>query len=232
MAIFDTNAVLDLVNSYNKTKSDETAELILELCNPLMVYIINIYNTVDNDDVLQEVSIKLLASLKSYNGDKGSVHTYFSRVIRNCCITYYHKHIAKETHYDLDDETINFGVYINENVILQGLMKRNKVRFPSVECIDEITEIVYASINEGLDKGRTLVREISNKYGLSRDNSLVIYSSSLVYLRMLLYNDCNNNNNYDYLLDEFSLSGEIREVLGDEIFNKLINIFYGLIVHL
>jgi RNA polymerase sigma factor (sigma-70 family) len=232
MKIFDPDKVGSLVTEYQTTGSEEILLKIIDESNSLIKYIVNSCNPVDPQDMIQEATIKLCKSLKSFDVKKANTHTYFARVIKNSCITYFHRDERGAGDCDYDEETLgeSYKIEDSDNEILMDIVARNRKRFPSlpIKTIDEITEMIYLSMIEGLDKGRTVVRNISNIYKITRDETIVIYSSSLIYLRLKHY----DQRNVDVKIEEFSLSQEMQEILGEEMFHKMLNVFSGVTIHM
>jgi RNA polymerase sigma factor (sigma-70 family) len=231
MKIFEPDVVRNLVVKYQAGDKDVATD-ILEACTPLTNYTVRNYNPIDPDDMRQEALIKILKSIDHFDIEKADVHTYFSRVIRNACITYFHKNEKGADDCDLDDESMITEAYdmsVKSDELLEELMTRNKKRFPSLksEVMDAITEAIYLSIYDGLERGRTVVRQISKTYEIPRDKVLSIYGSSIIYLRQKFPESFDK----DIVSDEFSLLPELKEVLGDENFVNLINTFSGIIIH-
>jgi RNA polymerase sigma factor (sigma-70 family) len=232
MKIFNTEVIADLVRQY-QAGNKEVIESILEECTPLVNYMVRNCNPADDDDMRQEVFIKIIKSLEHFNPDKANVHTYFSRVIRNTCITHFHKDMRGAGDCDLDDESQgleSIGISFKLDDTMSDLLQRNRQRFPSMPAakIDAITEMAYLSIYDGLDKGRTVVRQISKTYDMPRENALAIYSSTIIYLRQKFSESCDNV----VEIDEFSLLPELKELLGEDNFSKLITSFSGIIIHM
>lgn len=232
MKIFDPDLVRRLVKQH-QTGDKEIASAILDACTPLVNYTVRNCNPIDADDMRQEALIKILKSIDHFDIDKADVHTYFSRVIRNSCITYYHKNEKGADDCDLDDESMIGEVYDmshKPDELLEDLICRNKKRFPSMnpELMNTITEAIYLSIYDGLERGRTVVRQISKTYEIPRENVLSIYGSSIIYLRQKFP----ENFDKEIIQEEFSLLPELKEVLGDDNFVNLINTFSGIIIHI
>ena len=231
MKIFDSEKVAGLLERYNAGEVEVLEDLLVQV-NPLVSFMLNMYNSAEQDDMGQEVLIKLVASFKHYKSDVAGIHTYFSTVIRNTCITYFHKHRKHDCEDDLDDETKvhSYEFDCEGDSILSDLLERNRERFPSVQqdVMDSITEFVYASIHEGLNKGRSAIREIASTFHMNREQALAIYSSTVVHLRMK-YNDSEKN---PLEVNEFSLSPELVQFMGEESFCNMTKIFSGVIIHL
>jgi RNA polymerase sigma factor (sigma-70 family) len=232
MSIFNSEKVDELVSSYKETGDEDVLLEILEECRPLMEFIAKGCNPVDMEDMIQDARIKLVKSLKSYDPSKSNTHTYFARVIKNSCITHFHRDNRGAGDCDLDDETEDPRQTSPEisDTFLSDSILRNRLRFPSLDTdvIDGITELIYHSICDGLDKGRTTVRLISKEFNVTREQAITIYSSTLIYFRMKF----EGHKVLDVSIDEFSLSPEMLEILGKDAYAKIVNTFSGVIIHM
>ena len=172
MGIVDNDKLCFLLTEYSTSHDEDIFADIIESLTPLINFMISMYNPPDPDDMRQEVHIKIFKSSDKYDESKGSPHTFYSRVIRNACISTYHKDSKHDDLYELDDECSGGSDIIDRNVnydILLEVIQRNIERFPSLEPIEveEITIYIYYSICNGMNKVRSIIRQISNSYCVS-----------------------------------------------------------------
>ena len=151
MKIYDPEVVGYLISKYSSeadaAMKEGIAMSILEECFPLVQFFVNMYNPVSKEDMAQDARIKVYKSLGKFDPSKANTHTYFSKVIRNACITHFHKDSRGAGECDLEDEddagiVTTYDTYSDQ--ILKDMIARNRARFPSIESIiDEITEYIY-----------------------------------------------------------------------------------------
>lgn len=235
MRIFDPEKVADLVKSWKETRSNDILNSILVESTPLATYIAKNYNSEDTEDLVQNALLKIITCLDHYNPDVSNVHTYFSTVIRNSCITHYVKTktymSAESVHLDDIENSAVFQSFDNseqDDCDEKELILRNMERFPSLkdDIIAEATRTIYRLTRDGMkNKSRGIVSTLVKKYGLSRTYAKTVYRSTIIFMRM--QNISNSSCKYNDKLIEMSIMPELREFLGEESYGKFICVFSG-----
>jgi len=223
--IFDSRTVSALVMIWQQTKDTDTLARILDGSNSLIEAIVSNFDSYYREDLIQEARARLIFAMEFYNPKISSLHNYFTTVIRNRCATFLAREARQpDSHEEITqhDET---GVDIGEELLLE-LIARNRQRFPSVDTqdVDGITGFIYDGFCLG-GKCNAIIGDLLCRYDMSRSEAMVMYNSTIAYLRGQLKAYA-----ADYKSDpsEFSLMWDVRELLGDELYQSYVLRFAGM----
>jgi DNA-directed RNA polymerase specialized sigma24 family protein len=223
--IFDCNYVTELVERWKLSHDTKLLEVILDQSNSLIEAIVSGYDSFYRDDLIQESRLKLQYSLPYFDKSVANLHTFFTTVIKNICLSYLRKQSRYAEEFPIDAfEYVEQSCNSSANYdILEDLIIRNRQRFPSipVDIIDDASERLYAELSEQLTR-RTIVKNLTELFE-DRNIASVFYTSSLIYLRSKHFYDMVHNFQYD----EFSLYKDLLEIFGKETTNKISIILAG-----
>lgn len=224
--VFDGPKITELVIKWEATQSSELLGQILEGSQGLIEAIVSKFHYSYREDLIQECNAKVIKVLGYYNPEIGSLHNYLTTVIKNTCITFVEKEgreAAADADIDLDElcgDEVSYDVGM-----LEELIERNRHRFPSlpVSVIDDITNIVYDNILEnGLN--RLTIGNIVQRAKINKSITMVVIYSTVVYLRMRYKDYCMPS----LIDDEFTLLPELKELIGESLYQQSIVVFSGL----
>jgi RNA polymerase sigma factor (sigma-70 family) len=203
---------------------------ILALSTSLVESIVSIYNPVDRDDLIQESMLRIQYACKHFNHEKASLHTYFTTVIRNICTTYSGRQGKDLLTDDMNAEdtvieVVTEDIMPSDDETLCELRQRNRMRFPSLLPldIDAYTDFIYKSFLIG-DTQRTVLHNLVSKFSISRRIALIVYNSTVVYLRISNQGFCKQST----VTDEMSLTTDLKAVIGEEMYAQVIVAFAGI----
>jgi RNA polymerase sigma factor (sigma-70 family) len=241
LKIFDSDKVTSLVESWINTRDKEILNEILEETRPLAKYIARRYNSESTEDLEQGSLLKIMSSLDHYDPKIANVHTYFSTVIRNFCITSYLKvkncdHFESNCLEDIENskyfQTTDV-VEVDGDTEVQELISRNLLRFPSLseEIVKKATRSIFFMTRDGIhNKSRGIVSSLVRNYKLNRIQAKILYRSTITYMRMKHIS--NSQYSADNKTLEMSLLPELREFLGDSEYSKFICVFSGTTINI
>jgi RNA polymerase sigma factor (sigma-70 family) len=234
LRIFDSDKVYALIIKWREDRDKDTLNEVLEASRQLALYIAAKYDSQNPEDLVQEALLKVMSSLDHYDASVANVHTYFSTVIRNACITHYVK-IKTYSNVEvmcLDDiENSSFiKTYdnIDDNCELEELIIRNLDRFPSLspELTKQATMVIYILTRDGVhNKSRGVVSNLVKNFKISRTIAKILYRSTIAYMRM--QHITNSTVRDSQKIPEISLLPEVKEFLGDDAYKQFICIFSG-----
>jgi hypothetical protein len=234
--IFDCDAVTSLVLEWQSSGDIVTLTHIMEGSQRLVEAIVSGYDSSLREDLIQESYIKVQYAIKYFDPTISNLHNYLTTVIRNICSTYVSKHyhdanpIIDMDVSDMEELKGDGGCEPPEgdDSLLLELIVRNRTRFPSigVEDIDDITSAIYYGINNGGNKYRYITADISVRFNYDVTIVGMVYNSTLAYMRCKFIQsslpvDCSG---------EFNLLPDVREVLGDAVYQKLVTVFSGMTI--
>lgn len=241
MKIFDAEVVSELVIRWKNTKDQNILQQILVETNDLARHIANGYTSAEVDDFSQEALIKVMSSLEHYNSSISNIHTYFSTVIRNSCITQYAKaktcdSIESDSIQDVENSErmqVNDVDTSEESCYIDELIDRNISRFPSLssEIITQSTKLIYCLTRDGThNKSRGVVSALVNTYNMSRTLAKIVYRSTIIHMRMELLS--NASTTISMKNQEMSILPELREFLGDDTYARFLCTFTGTTINI
>lgn len=219
--IFDNKLVLHLLNEYNSTNNQDVLVELLDACNPLMEAVVSKYNKDYRDDMLQECRIKALRAFQTFDPTRTKAYSYFSIVFNNVCITWMSK--VGSPHYELQDH-IKAPVSTMQEIITD-VYDRNVERFPSMRLkyIYKATRVICIGLGCG-----SSVKEIIDAVDLlfnDKNMSTAFVQSTLIYMRL---KHENNVGKIHTDTDEYSILTDLKEIVGDELYEWLIILFSGM----
>lgn len=227
--IFDCKKITTLVLEYQQTQKDETLEEILLGSTKLVESIVSKYDYRLREDLIQEAYYKLQKAIKSFNPSVSNLHNFFTTVIINCCNTHTKKagrgYIANEIQ-DVDLCTNIVYDYADDGSLLLELKIHNRKRFPSISTntIDSISSFLLSSIRTS-ESSRKILEYITTRYKLSRKQASIVYYSTLIYLRSYFKNFVEvGNSSYN----EFTLQPDMKEFLGEDLYDRYVVVFGGI----
>lgn len=226
--IFEGKEVTVLVVEWQRTHDAVLLENILAKSQKLIEVIVSSYDPNYRDDLIQESYARLQYAIPFFNPNISTLHNYFTTVIRNRCATYLRKQ-GREPQIDIDLQlTGDRDSYpVDDEELLHNLVAHNRKRFPSMSCedIDGISEFVYFSLIDNTSRRGVVVR-LMEMFNVSRTVATVIYHSSIIHLRSnYILVDCDEN-----CPQEFSLLIDLREKIGNELFDEISTLFSGMYV--
>lgn len=232
--IFECDEVTQLVCNWQKTRDPMLMSQILISSTSLVESIVSIYNPVDRDDLIQESMLRIQYACKHFKSDRSSLHTYFTTVIRNICTTYSGRQGKDLLTEDMNTEDTTIEV-VTEDIMpsndetLCELRQRNRLRFASLLPldVDVYTDFIYKSFLVG-DTQRIVLHNLVSKFSISRHMALIVYNSTVVYLRISNQGFCKQST----VTDEMSLATDLKAVVGEEIYAKVILAFQGMNIKL
>lgn len=231
--IFNCDHVTELVDSWLITDDVETLDRIMRGSYRLASVIAAKFPKTYREDLIQECLLRIPYAVQHYNKEISSLHKYLTSVFINRCLTYI-KYEERQQRLASDlgylHEAIAIDIYDIKEELLREITIRNRKRFPTipVDVLDSVSEYVLECILDGMSikgKSRGAIAYIVANYGLRRNVALVIYHSTLVYLRTqysgFRFADVDNPK-------ELSLLPELKNILGDEAYKRISIIFSGL----
>lgn len=233
--IYDTDRVENLIRQYQEGK-ERVLEEILEESRSLVEVLVTPYTTDDTEreDLIQECFIKIMKVLPRYNPDVGNAHSYFTTVIRNCCNDYINKiNKQKRLVKELKIEPERFEpatMPAKQEHLLVELKERNRRRFPSipVDELDTATEFIFHCMINGIHgKSQGAIKELNETYEMNRHTAMILYHSSLVYLRHKYHREARPEH---VPPKEISLLPELKEIIGEEAYEHLSVVLSGMYV--
>jgi hypothetical protein len=233
--IFDCDKVTDLTLQWQANKDVETLSLILENTRSLIEAIVSGYDSTMRDDLIQESYMRIQYSLTYFNPKISSLHNYFTTVIHNCCNSYVSKqsrNYGQTT--EVPDEIVEAirGNRCDEpengDQNLLELIIRNRERFSSIDVgdIDDITTTIYNSLKYTGNKFRLIVSQVSQQFNYEPAVIGIIYNSTLCHIRSK-YTGFTSVVDYS---GEFNLLPDLKEVLGNDAYQRLVTMFAGMII--
>lgn len=229
--IFDSDKTTKLIRKWKIQRTIELLSDVLLECETLVEVIASKFDNIYRDDLIQESYIRIQYSLQFFDADKGNLHKYLTSVITNACLSY----IGKENrHFQYEEHEIVIGdEAINDDDIeqaLSDLIIRNRIRFPSVptDMIDDMSEFIFISILDGIGgKSRGAIRQLTHNFDVLRSIATTVYHSSLIYLRtkyFIVHGNVTQDPN------EFSLTSDIRDIIGNKSFDAISILFSGMYI--
>lgn len=232
--IFNNKEATELFLRWKKAQDSESEEILeefLDVSRSLLEAVTYKYSKqMDHDDLIQECTIRVLKALESYDPTITTLHTFLTTVIINHCNTCVNKEKRQnftdlEIREDIEPRVIHD---YSDNEIINDLIIRNRQRFPSLptETIDEITELIYDLSKDGIaNKSKGIIAAISEGFPINRYIAIVIYHSTLIYLRRCYIDRIVLHDVEDP--DEFSLLYDFQEIFGDEAYIRIYQLFTG-----
>ena len=227
--IFDCDLVTDLVIEWQDTQDNVVLSDIVEHSRPLVEAIVSTFDYEYRDDLIQESLIRIQRAIVSFNPDISNLYNYFVTVIRNICITYLKKQ-GKEPFTSIEEYDIFYEYIDDEEYILADLIARNRHRFPSipVDDVDDVTEFIYHVLAGEGKRPTGVISELMENFDLEHPIATVIYHSTIVYLRGKYRTNANGN----ISTTEFSLTRDLEELLGEDMFSKIALMFHGMYIRI
>lgn len=238
LRIFDGEKVSSLILRYNETGDNTVLDEILINTQELANYIAYRYSSDRAEDLAQEALIKVMNSLKHYDPNISNVHTYFSTIIRNSCITQYAKAKVADDCDSIDDVENSLLLQTIDNTDseefsdVQELILRNKQRFTSLspELVTKVTKSIYYLTRDGIhNKSRGIVSNLVKNFKINRVQAKILYRSTLTYMRM---QRLSNSEYKNPVLQEMTILPEVREFLGVEKFAEFMCVFSGTTINI
>jgi len=231
--IFDCPYVTELVERWKYTQDPKILDLILQHTTNLIEAIVSGYDSAHRDDLIQESYLRVQYALPFFNGRISNLHTYLTTVIKNICATYLRKQSRLSTELQVD-MTMHGEIFEDRSMpesddILDDLLVRNRLRFPSVDVcvIDELTERLYSDMTFSLSK-RAIISNLVEISGCTRQFAVVVYTSSVIYLRSR-YVSCADTTNA--IIDvELSVIPDIEELIGTKAGALVCDVLTGMTV--
>ena len=227
--IFDCEYVTELVDKWRISQDPKVLEVILEQTGSLIEAIVSGYDSLYREDLIQEASLRIQYALPYFDKHIASLHTYFTTVIKNICLSYLHKQNQYVAEYPIDlfEYSIIFvqdtqGGYTD---ILEDLIIRNRQRFPSIptESIDESSELICDAMAAGINK-RLVIKKLFTIVGVDKKIATTLYVSSLMYLRCKYSKTAKPIVEYD----EFSIYTDMELLFGKDVSESISIILSGL----
>lgn len=231
LIIFKCDEVTQQVLKWQKTHDKSLLADILDGCRRLVEAIASAFDYTMRDDLIQESFVKIQYALPFFDPNISNLHTYLTTVIRRCCLTYVYKY-SMEDSVDLDLLPHPVSVLEeNDAYIVDALIEHNRERFPSIpaDALDEATEYIYYAIRDKIKgKSRGAVAHLMGEFDFHRRVATVLYHTSLVFLRRLYIDK------FSYIMGEnaieFSLLPELKETVGEEVYNAMLVLFSGMYI--
>lgn len=229
--IFDCAYVTELVDKWKISQDPKLLEVILEQTGSLIEAIVSGYDSLYREDLIQEASLRIQYALPYFDKRIANLHTYFTTVIKNICLSYLHKQNQYIVEYPIDlfESSIIFvqdkqGGYTD---ILEDLIVRNRQRFPSIptEAIDESSELICDAMAAGINK-RAVIKKLATLSAIDKKVASTLYISSLMYLRCKYYDVAKPKVTYD----EFSIYTDMELLFGKDVSDSISIILSGLSV--
>lgn len=233
--VFDNAAAMEVYylwrSEYDEREKAQYLEEFLDISRSLIEAITWKYSTqMDHEDLIQECTIKLLSAITSYDPTITTLHTFLTTVIINqcnTCVSRESRRCSSDVELTPDIEPRVFQEY-SEDEILDDLIMRNRMRFPSLstEAIDEMTELIYDSATDDIaGKSKGVIGALVERFPINRHRAIVIYHSTLVYIRKMYIQRVSLTDIEES--DEFSLLRDFQECFGDEAYTRLCRLFSG-----
>jgi hypothetical protein len=230
--IFNCDHVTALVEEWVSYADSDVLDLILNESTSLVEVIVSRYPREHREDLIQVCLIRIPFAVKHFNPEIANLHTYLTSVFINRCNTYVEKEnreIRLSAMLSKWDEPMVYEFRVSDDAIREELVIRNRERFPNipVDVLDGATDYIYSCMLDGVyGKSRGAISNLMQEYGFKRNVATVIYHSSLIYMRRKYEGFAAYE--HDDELAEFSLLPDLREVVGDEAYNRISIIFSGL----
>jgi len=241
--IFENDKVTQLVNRWQRTHSKDVLDRIVELSTPLIEAIVSSYPSDLREDLIQESTMKLINACKYFNSGNGSLlHNYFTTVVHNACISFISKpkelliddnnlEAQEEDEYESNEIEDGSKPEVPEDLqdLLPELILYLRKRFPSLPAsvLDESAEIAFSALKNE-EPSKIIIDTIQQATCCAKSISTVIYQSIMIYLR---YRTISNAKTPDYE-NEFTLIQDMRLILGEEVYRKIMIIFAGMYLKL
>lgn len=228
--IFDAVSITELVLEWQRTKDEDILAEILQGSTSLIEAIVSSYNSVYREDLIQEAYARIQYALLYFNPHISNLHNYLTTVIRNTCHTYVTKQ-DKEPDIEVDLFVTSAHIDIeSHDDVLTYLITRNRIRFPSIPAyeLDHITSFIYYSIrDDGMN--RKIITAMVDQFCIHRAIAQILYQSTVVYLRLLNIGHAKPLTSKDI---EITLLPDIREALGEDVYNRMLVVFAGMNIRL
>ena len=226
MAKFKTEYVTGLVHKWREAFDDEVLTEIIEETSVMVESIASEYGQEWRDEQIQASYEKLLYAIPMFDPERGKLNTFFDRVIRNECNKAI-KRLEKFPTLELDLEMA--GEYkdrdLHDEYLRSVLIARNRVRFSSlpVEVVDHATSLVLNRLIDGI-KRQDVVSDLVSYCDMERKQANVFYSSSLIYLRYIMMDEC------EIIIknEEWTLMPDVLEVCGRPVYELLAKLMTGI----
>lgn len=228
--IFDNEYITRLVKRWKETDDIRVLEEIVNKSKPLARVIVCRYPIEYREDMFQECLARIAYALEHYNPQISNLHPYFTSVFVNRCNTYIGKESRQQRLSEILEDMYSPTIFTlhQKEEFLHDLLERNRVRFPSIPAdkLDDASCYVFDCIVNGIrGKSRGAIASLMRIYGFKRPVALVLYHSSLVYMRQRY------ENFVSYEVEEpkeFTLLPELKGLLGDEAYRRIFILFSGL----
>jgi RNA polymerase sigma factor (sigma-70 family) len=234
--IFDCEHVTDLLLQWQATKNPKLEADILQGSTKLIEAIVSTFDPTYRDDLIQESYARLLYACNYYSVNVGNLHSYFTSVIRNTCITYLQKQPRDTSIDDMIDEdqepaeytrAITVTDHRDSDDLLTELTERNRKRFPSVPIsdIDAISEHIYYALKNSGSYPRELPKILSERMCIPIVLIRMICNSSIVWMR---YTNISNAMLGHTEPSEFTLLKDLEDVVDANTYRTLRIVFSGM----
>lgn len=238
--IFNGEEVTKLVVEWQRTKDSATMDAIVYRSMNLIEAIVSSYDSSLRDDLIQESVLKLQYACQFFKPAVSSLHNFFTTVIHNVCRTYV---VKQNREFLLDDKIIgndhgdvyelelpdHTDTYKVDCAALDELLVHMRKRFLSipVSVVDDCTDIIYYGLAGG-DNYKTIITSL-NRHTQSRAISQIMYNACVIYLRA--HNMSCASVDIDDIA-ELSLLNELRMILGDTNFSRVLVAFSGMTIRI
>jgi hypothetical protein len=229
--IFDAERITELVIEWQRTNDEDVLTEISEGSTSLIEVIVSSYDSVYRDDLIQESYARIQYALPYFNPSLSTLHNYLTTVIRNICHTYATKQ-DKEPNIEVDLYTIagDSANLDDHDDILTKLITRNRIRFPSLPAseLDHITAYIYYAVrDDGLN--RKIITAVVEQFCIHRSLAQILYQSTVVHLRLMNIGHAKPLTSKDI---ELTLLPDIKEALGEDVYNCMLVVFSGMNIRL
>lgn len=223
--IFDCDVVTKLVVDWQRTQDPDLMDQIIEKSMTLVEVLVSSYDYHYRDDLIQEACMRLQYATQFFDADIANLHTYFTTVIKNICVTYLRRQERYAREPDIDLSIIGEEECGPDKDVLTSLIIRNRIRFPSLlEVIDEMTEAIYTSLTYE-ERKRQIVNDLVSMYDLDKKYATVVYMSTVMYLRFH-YKEFAEVVLSDHEA-EFSIIPDMEELFGEIIADRVAKVMTG-----
>lgn len=224
--IFDNAAVTKLVMDWQLDRDPDKLAEIVQKSMALIEALVSAYNSEFRDDLIQESVTKVIYAIRVFDPNMATLHTFLTTVIKNVCISWLSKY--DKMYIDIDDVEIlgkSDPSDADMKCMISDLKAFSRERFPSlqVEEIDAIIDMLVKHLQNGVQRNKSLSM-IADVIGIDRALITTISAASIIYLRLY----------YGYgkatqiiQRDEFSLLPELRSLVGDDIYQRILVAFSG-----
>lgn len=231
--IFNSRIITKLVSDWKSSRDPDILGEIITGSTRLAEVIVSRYPSDCRDDMIQECLARVPYAIQHYDENVADLHKYLTSVFTNRCNSYisYENRQQRLTN-DLGylHEAITIDVYDIREELSREVIIRNRKRFPTipVNLLDDISVYILDCILNGMSvkgKARGAIAHITQIYGVKRNEAIVLYHSTLVYLRTR-YSSFVTANIGDP--PELSLLPDLKDILGEEAYARISIIFSGL----